>query len=99
MKAIGASAIDVFKLIWTETILVCTAGGILGSIFALLGSGIVEHVIKTILPYAPTGRLILIRPGLLFAALLGAIVLGIISGIYPAWRASRTSPMEALKYE
>ncbi|MBN2455769.1 MAG: ABC transporter permease [Sedimentisphaerales bacterium] len=97
MKAIGASATDIFKLIWTETILVCAAGGILGSVFALLGSGIVEHIIKTILPYAPTGRLVLIKPGLLLAALLGAIVLGIISGIYPAWRASSMRPVEAIR--
>jgi len=97
MKAIGASAMDIFKLIWTETILVCTVGGILGSIFALLGSGIVEHIIKKILPYAPSGRLVLIRPDLLIAAFFGAIALGIISGIYPAWRASSMRPVEAIR--
>lgn len=97
MKAIGASAMDIFKLIWTETILICTVGGILGSIFALLGSGIVGHIIKIILPYAPSGQLVLIRPGLLFAAFAGAIILGIISGIYPAWRASSMRPVEAIR--
>jgi putative ABC transport system permease protein len=97
MKAIGASAMDIFKLIWTETILVCTVGGILGSIFALLGSGIVEHIIKKILPYAPSGRLVLITSDLLIAAFFGAIALGIISGIYPAWRASSMRPVEAIR--
>jgi putative ABC transport system permease protein len=97
MKAMGASAADIFKLIWTETILVCTTGGVLGCIFALLGSSIVEHIIKEILPYAPTGRLVLIRLNLLLAAFAGAIILGIISGIYPAWRASSMRPIEAIK--
>ncbi|MBN2377496.1 MAG: ABC transporter permease [Sedimentisphaerales bacterium] len=97
MKAIGASAADIFKLIWTETILVCTAGGILGSIFALLGSGVVEHIIKKILPYAPSGQLVLIRPSLLFGAFVGAIILGIITGIYPAWRAASMRPVEAIR--
>jgi len=97
MKAIGASAMDIFKLIWTETLLVCTVGGILGSIFALLGSGIVENIIKKILPYAPSGQLVLIRPSLLFAAFIGAIILGIISGIYPAWRAASMRPVEAIR--
>jgi len=97
MKAIGASAMDIFKLIWAETILVCTFGGILGSVFALLGSGIVEHILKKILPYAPSGQLVLIRLNLLVAAFLGAIILGVISGIYPAWRASSMRPVEAIR--
>jgi putative ABC transport system permease protein len=97
MKAIGASQMDIFKLIWTETILVCTFGGVLGSIFALLGSSVVEKIIKGILPYAPSGQLVLIKPGLLLAAFLGAIILGVVSGIYPAWRASSMIPVEAIR--
>jgi putative ABC transport system permease protein len=97
MKAIGASQLDIFKLIWTETILVCTFGGVLGSILAFLGSSVVERIIKGILPYAPSGQLVLIKPGLLLAAFLGAIILGVVSGIYPAWRASSMRPVEAIR--
>ena len=97
MKAIGASAIDIFRLIWTETILVCSLGGILGSILALLGSDLVEYIIKKILPYAPSGQLVLIKPSLLLTTFLGAIVLGIISGIYPAWRAAAMRPVQAIR--
>jgi len=97
MKAIGASKMHIFKLIWSETILVCTFGGILGSILALLGSGMAEYILKKILPYAPRGQLVLIKPNLLIAAFLGAIILGIISGIYPAWRASSMRPVEAIR--
>jgi putative ABC transport system permease protein len=97
MKAIGASQLDIFKLIWTETILVCTFGGVLGSILAFLGSSIVEKIIKGILPYAPSGQLVLIKPGLLLAAFAGAIILGVVSGIYPAWRASSMRPVEAIR--
>jgi putative ABC transport system permease protein len=97
MKAIGASQLDIFKLIWTETILVCTFGGVLGSILAFLGSSVVERIIKGILPYAPSGQLVLIKPSLLLAAFLGAIILGVVSGIYPAWRASSMRPVEAIR--
>jgi putative ABC transport system permease protein len=97
MKAIGASQLDIFKLIWTETILVCTFGGVLGSILAFLGSSVVEKIIKGILPYAPSGQLVLIKPSLLLAAFLGAIILGVVSGIYPAWRASSMRPVEAIR--
>lgn len=97
MKAIGASAMDIFRLVWMETILVCSLGGILGSILALSGSGLVEHIIKMVLPYAPSGQLVLIKPGLLFVAFIGAIILGIIAGIYPAWRAASMRPVEAIR--
>ncbi|MCK4886743.1 MAG: ABC transporter permease [Planctomycetes bacterium] len=97
MKAIGASATDIFKLIWTETILVCALGGVLGCIFALLASDFVEYIIKKILPYAPTGQLVIINKNLLLTALIGAIILGVISGIYPAWRASSMRPVEAIR--
>lgn len=97
MKAIGASKKRIFQLIWTETILLCTLGGILGGLLAFLGSGLAEYILKKLLPYAPSGELVLIEPTLLLTALLGAIFLGITSGIYPAWRASSMRPVEAIR--
>lgn len=97
MKAIGASKTGVFKLIWIETILICLLGGILGSCFALLGSSLVENIIKRILPYAPSGQLVQITPNLLAGAVAGAIVLGLFAGIYPAWRAASMRPVEAIR--
>ena len=96
-KAMGASRLDVFKLIWTETIVICIIGGALGCILALAGSGFVEYAIKKILPYAPTGKLVTIEPQLLIYAIIGAVVLGMISGIYPAWRASSMKPVQAIR--
>jgi putative ABC transport system permease protein len=96
-KAMGASRLDVFKLIWTETIVICIIGGVLGCILAVAGSGFVEYAIKKILPYAPTGKLVTIEPHLLIYAIIGAVVLGMISGIYPAWRASSMKPVQAIR--
>jgi len=97
MKAIGASRTDVFKLIWMETILICTVGGIGGILLAIFGGSIVEHFVRKLLPYAPTGKLLYISPKLLLISLVGAIVLGLISGIYPALRASMMRPIEAIR--
>lgn len=97
MKAIGASRMDIFQIIWLETTLICIFGGIAGDIIAILGSSIVEHILKRILPYAPTGELVLITPHLLVLSFIGAIILGLVSGIYPAFRASSMRPIEAIR--
>ncbi|MCD6326145.1 ABC transporter permease [bacterium] len=97
MKAIGASKLDIFRLIWMETILVCTLGGIAGNIGALLGGSIVERVVKGLLPYAPEGQIVLITPTALLTSLIGAIILGLVAGIYPAYRASSMRPIEAIR--
>ena len=97
MKAIGASNLDIFKLIWYETIFICTIGGIIGGMLAVLAGNLVEFFVKTLLPYAPSGNLVHITPNLLISTLIGAIILGLISGIYPAYRAADMRPIEAIR--
>ncbi len=97
MKAIGANNLDIFKLIWYETIFICSIGGILGGILAVLAGNLVEYFVKALLPYAPSGNLVNITPDLLISTLIGAIILGLISGIYPAFRASNMRPIEAIR--
>ena len=97
MKALGASRWDIFKIIWIETSLICTAGGIVGITLSLFGGNLIENIIKMILPYAPSGNLIFIPSSLAFYSFIGAILLGLISGIYPAFRASSVHPIDAIR--
>jgi len=97
MKAIGASRLDIFRIIWLETTLICVIGGFLGDIFAIFGAQAVEYILRHILPYAPGGKLVLITPILLTGSFIGAIVMGLIAGIYPAFRASSMRPVEAIR--
>lgn len=97
MKALGASSLDVFKIIWIETMLLCTLGGVLGAALAVLATGMVEHIIRQTLPYAPTGRLVMIKPSFLLLSLLATIIMGLIAGTYPALRASGMKPVEAIR--
>lgn len=97
MKAIGASRLDIFKLIWMETLIICTLGGIFGSIVAVLGGNLTEFLVRKVMPYAPGGRLLLITPDLLVYSFLGVIIIGIISGLYPALKAASMRPIEVIR--
>jgi putative ABC transport system permease protein len=97
MKAMGASAMDIFKIIWTETVLICLFGGVIGTCLAMVGSRVIEQAIRKGLPYAPAGQLVFIEPSLAILALAGALFMGLIAGTYPALRASLMKPIEAIR--
>ena len=97
MKAIGASRLDIFQIIWMETTLICVLGGISGDIIAIVGTNAVEMILRHVLPYAPAGKLVYITPGLLGISFVGAVFMGLIAGIYPAFRASSMRPVEAIR--
>jgi putative ABC transport system permease protein len=97
MKALGASKMDIFKVIWLETALICFLGGIVGDVLAITGGGLVEYLLKQILPYAPSGKLVAISPQLLVTSLGGAIVTGLVAGVYPASRAASMRPVQAIR--
>jgi len=99
IKSIGAMPWDVFKLIWAETIILCLLGGALGIGFSFLLSKITETLIRSLLPYTPTGSLVVISPGLAFLTMAVVLGVGLVSGLYPAWRAARIRPLESIRSE
>ena len=96
MKALGARRGAIFELIWLETVMICLAGGIAGSVAAIVGSGVVEKAIKAIADLGVSGSVVNITPAVIGYAVLGAVVLGFFGGLYPAWRASSMRPVEAI---
>lgn len=99
LKTIGAMPWDIFKLIWIETLLLCSAGGVLGIILALVLSKVTDVAMRRLLPYAPGGGLVMIDTRLILLTLAGILCIGLLSGIYPAWRAGRIRPLEAIRGE
>lgn len=97
MRAIGASRLDIFRMILKETIILTTIGGIAGIILANIGSGIIEVFVRRFMPYVPSGSMITFELELAVACIVFSLFIGIFSGIYPAWRASRITPIEAIK--
>jgi putative ABC transport system permease protein len=97
LKTVGAMPWDVFKLIWIETLILCLIGGVLGIVLALILARVTDMVIRSILPYAPGGGLVLIDLKLILITLAAIVGIGLLSGIYPAWKAGRIRPLEAIR--
>jgi putative ABC transport system permease protein len=99
LKSMGAMPWDIFKMIWIETILLCSVGGIAGNLLALGLSEITDILIRRVLPYTPTGKLVIIDFPLFFITVIIIIAIGFISGMYPARKASSIRPIEAIRSE
>jgi putative ABC transport system permease protein len=111
MKAIGARDRDVLLLFLFEAGLVGLIGGIVGVAVAfLLGNRINDAILNSqiegssqlgFLPINMTmiegGELIIIPSNLALLAIVIATGVGLLSGLLPAWRAARMSPVDALK--
>jgi putative ABC transport system permease protein len=99
LKSIGAMPWDIFKLIWIETFILCFFGGLVGTAMAYGLSKATEILIRNLLPYAPTGSLIQLDVPLVALTLIAVMLIGFVSGIYPAWKAARIRPLESIRSE
>jgi putative ABC transport system permease protein len=97
MKSMGATTMHIFRLIWFETVILCILGGIIGSLAALGMATLTDSLIRYILPYSPTGSLIRIDFALAVKSIGIITLIGLFSGIYPALRAARIKPIEAIR--
>jgi putative ABC transport system permease protein len=94
-KAVGAKSSDIRNQFLLEAIFLTIAGGIIGIVFGYLISQGFSYIISLLgynLNFSLTMNSIVVAVGFSAAT-------GIIFGYYPAWKASKLSPMEALRKE
>lgn len=99
LRCVGADRMALVQLVLTETLILCLAGGIAGILIGYALSSGVEDWMRGFLPYVPAGKLL--RPDAIITSVtMGVImILGALAGAYPAIRASKSSPVEAMRNE
>lgn len=94
LRAIGWKGRRVLGMVLREALALGMLGGLTGIIL-----GLVLAWSMTLLPAVGGMLSISFPPDLFLRAVIVAITTGIVGGIYPAWRAIRLRPVEALRYE
>ncbi len=97
MKAIGARNIDVMAIFIMEGILISIFGGLIGVILGFIGAqgfGNMSGGFMQGVPLVP-----IINVSTIIIAITVAMLVGVLSSLYPARKAAKMSPIEAVRYE
>ena len=89
-KACGARATDIAVQFLVESLLVTALGGVIGLALGILFTRMIGSLLE---------RPALITPGMALVGLTVSITAGLLFGLFPAVKASRLDPVEALRYE
>ena len=89
-KALGARPSVIRRQFLVEASVLGLAGGVLGVVVGILGAQILPHFISSSVALSPTAAA---------GAIVIAIVIGVGFGVYPAARAARLAPIDALRTE
>jgi ABC-type antimicrobial peptide transport system permease subunit len=91
LRAIGMTRRQVRRMIRYESVITALIGAVLGIILGVVLAGLLVWRVDFIDFALPTGQLVV------FA--IAAIIVGILAAIFPARRAARLNPLQALQYE
>ena len=89
-KSLGARRKDILLQFLVESMIVSATGGIIGTTLGIVFASIVSLVLSV----PPV-----VSPGIVIIAVVFSAVVGMFFGIYPANRAAKLDPIDALRYE
>ena len=105
-KALGASDFDVMKMFLAECVIIGVIGGVFGDLLGIGFSMLIDLIGKPFLVSAlgselgaglQSGSITAVTPWILTVGFAISLVLSVVSGLYPARRAARLNPLDALR--
>lgn len=97
MRALGASRLQVGRLIWSEAMGLCGAGALLGCLAAFGAARFIESWLRSRLPFAPSEPLIEWQFWIVAVCLAISLVAGTLACLAPVIRVTLLHPMEAIR--
>ena len=90
-KSLGATRRAILIQFLLEAVFLCQLGGLLGILLGVAGGNLVTVAIESLTPTFPWGWA--------FTGVAGVTLIAVVFGVYPAYKAARLDPIEALRYE
>jgi putative ABC transport system permease protein len=91
-KALGATSAQVRQQFLIEAVVLTLTGGVMGVLLAIV-------VLQLAVLAVPFFKVFILNPGTVFLALGVSVLIGLFFGVWPAARAAKLDPIEALRYE
>jgi len=89
-KAVGAKRRDILSQFIIEAVILCQIGGVLGTVAGVIGGNVISLLLHVAVAV----------PWMWVGIGIGACAgVGLVFGVYPAWKASTLDPIDALRYE
>lgn len=89
-KAVGATKRAITTQFLMESVAICQIGGVIGILTGALAGNIAAMYLDSNIVF-PVGAA--------FAGVVGMTIIGLLFGVYPAWKAAQLDPIESLRYE
>jgi putative ABC transport system permease protein len=99
MKAVGATNKDIMVIFILEGILLSVTGGTIGILLGVFGSKAMTAILTNMGPASGSNLEPVISLLAVVLAIGVSMIVGILSSLYPAWKAAKMSPIEAVRYE
>ncbi len=94
LRAVGWRRRRIVVMIWGESLVLALVGGVVG-----IGLGVGLTMLARLSPSVDTLLRGVFTPTMFVEAIGIALLLGTVGGLYPAWRASQLTPIDAMRYD